>query len=30
MKFVRGRDPPYELYNITGADLNVSKHLKRK
>ncbi|XP_012546148.1 uncharacterized protein LOC114246134 [Bombyx mandarina] len=23
MKFVRGRDPPYELYNITGADLNL-------
>ncbi|RVE52639.1 hypothetical protein evm_002758 [Chilo suppressalis] len=23
MKFVRGRDPPYELYNITGADINL-------
>ncbi|XP_037298361.1 uncharacterized protein LOC119190484 [Manduca sexta] len=23
MKFVHGRDPPYELYNITGADINL-------
>ncbi|CAB3223844.1 unnamed protein product [Arctia plantaginis] len=24
MKFVRGRDPPYELYNITGAEINLN------
>ncbi|XP_075974695.1 uncharacterized protein LOC142975622 [Anticarsia gemmatalis] len=23
MKFVRGRDPPYEFYNITGAEINL-------
>ncbi|KAM3964310.1 uncharacterized protein ACR2FA_001804 [Aphomia sociella] len=23
MKFVRGRDPPYERYNFTGADINL-------
>ncbi|XP_052754648.1 uncharacterized protein LOC113512496 [Galleria mellonella] len=23
MKFVRGRDPPYEPYNFTGADINL-------
>ncbi|KAL4715531.1 hypothetical protein ACJJTC_009157 [Scirpophaga incertulas] len=23
MKYVRGRDPPYELYNMTGADINL-------
>ncbi|XP_060803744.1 uncharacterized protein LOC106132286 [Amyelois transitella] len=27
MKFVRGRDPPYELYNVTGADINL-RHLQ--
>ncbi|XP_053612912.1 uncharacterized protein LOC128676667 [Plodia interpunctella] len=25
MKFVRGRDPPYELYNVTGANMILSK-----
>lgn len=24
MKYVYGRDPPYELYNFTGAVLDVS------
>ncbi|CAH2076061.1 unnamed protein product, partial [Iphiclides podalirius] len=23
MKYVRGRDPPFELYNFTGADINL-------
>ncbi|CAH0714186.1 unnamed protein product, partial [Brenthis ino] len=23
MQYVQGRDPPYELYNFTGADINV-------
>ncbi|XP_028172141.1 uncharacterized protein LOC114361344 [Ostrinia furnacalis] len=23
MKYVRERDPPYELYNVTGADINL-------
>ncbi|KAJ8721637.1 hypothetical protein PYW07_002412 [Mythimna separata] len=25
MKFVRGRDPPFELYNVTGAEINLIK-----
>lgn len=24
MQYVQGRDPPFELYNFTGADINVS------
>ncbi|XP_038214908.1 uncharacterized protein LOC119834585 [Zerene cesonia] len=25
MQYVRGRDPPYEFYNFTGADINLIK-----
>lgn len=25
MQHVQGRDPPFELYNFTGAEINVSK-----